>query len=117
MTEADVQTLICERAPFIGIRLWRNNSGALRDKTGRLVRFGLSNDNKQLNEICKSSDLIGIRERDGKFVAIETKEPEWVFRPSDKRAVAQKVFHDIVRAAGGIAGFASSVEQFEELVK
>jgi hypothetical protein len=52
MSEHEIQQrirLACGQGP---VRLWRNNSGALVDQQGRLVRFGL----------CKgSSDLIGLR--------------------------------------------------------
>lgn len=104
---------------FAGIGVsWRNNVGACIDNTGRMVRYGLCNDSKQLNEKIKSSDEIGITPTlimphhvgkvFGVFTALEYKEEDWKFRPSDKRAVAQLRYHDIVRAHGGFAGFAQS---------
>jgi hypothetical protein len=40
------------------------------------------------------------------FTAIECKRSDWTFNASDERAVAQLRFHEIVRQAGGLAGFA-----------
>lgn len=107
------------------IELWRNNVGVLLDETGRPVRYGLANESAQLNMRVKSSDYIGITpvyitERmlgriAGIFTAVETKNTDWQFRASDERAVAQKAFHDIVRRAGGRAGFARDVQEFREI--
>lgn len=47
-----------------GVRMWRNNTGALYDETGRLVAYGLAKG---------SADLVGIV--DGRFVALEVKKP------------------------------------------
>lgn len=101
----------------LGAQIWRNNSGAYQDERGRWVRYGLCNDSKELNLIYKSSDLIGptpvviqphhVGRTVGVFTALEVKETGWVFRPTDKRAVAQNNFHDIVRNVGGFAGFVS----------
>lgn len=77
-----------------GATVWRNNTGALQDKTGRLVRYGL----------CKgSSDIIGICP-DGRFLAVEVKNSTGQVRPE------QVVFLDAVRSKGGRAGVARSVE-------
>lgn len=97
--------------------MWRNNVGAAEDKTGRQIRYGLGNDSAQLNREIKSSDLVGITPVTcylasvggwvtlGVFTALEVKASDWKFSPNDERAVAQAKFHDIVRAAGGFAGF------------
>jgi hypothetical protein len=99
-----------------GAALWRNNSGALKDETGRLVRFGLGNTSSRINDVWKSADLIGIlpmriEQRHvgttvGRFWAVECKEPGWKFRQSDKRAVAQAAFIANVKGLGGQATFA-----------
>lgn len=97
-------------------QIWRNNSGACTDDTGRLIRYGLGNDSAQLNAEIKSSDLIGITPVQayvegkgwlilGVFTAYEIKPSGWHQTPGDKRALAQAKFHDIVRSAGGFAGF------------
>lgn len=93
--------LACGRA---GVRLWRNNVGALEDKTGRVVRYGL----------CKgSSDLIGWRtvevtpdmvgQRLAVFVALEVKD-------RGRLTAEQAVFLRAVEQAGGIAAEVRSVE-------
>ncbi len=97
-------------------QIWRNNSGACTDDTGRLIRYGLGNDSAQLNAEIKSSDLIGITPVQayvegkgwlilGVFTAYEIKPSNWHLTPGDKRGLAQQRFHDIVRSAGGFAGF------------
>ena len=108
MTEQDIMRSIM-LAPH-GCRLWRNNTGAIKDETGRLVRFGL----------CKgSSDIIGITpititpemigKRVGVFTAIEVKKPKGM--PTDE----QVNFIERVRGLGGFAGVARSVEDALEI--
>ena len=91
-------------------RLFRNNTGTLRDQHGRPVQFGL----------CKgSADLIGWRtvtvtpEMVGQIVAIftsiEVKTPTGRIRPEQKTWLAA------VQAAGGIAAVARSVADCERL--
>ena len=110
-----------------GMTPMRNNVGACQDQTGRLIRYGLMNDTKDLNEKFKSSDLIVPRPMlitqewvghvVGVFAAIECKETGWKLTPGDKRGQAQKNFHDLIRAAGGFAGFATSVDDAREILR
>lgn len=96
--------------------LLRNNSGACRDDTGRLIRYGLGNDSAKINAVFKSSDLIGIRRVTitpemvgqivGLFWAVEVKKPGWSM---DKRARAQQNFGDWVQTHGGLFQFATGV--------
>ena len=131
MSESSVQKEIRLDAAYRNIELWRNNSGACVDTTGRHIRYGLANESKQLNERIKSSDLIGIvpivitPEMVGKtigvFAAIECKAENWCgveacSGEEKARAEAQARFHGIVRKAGGIAGFANSVAAFHVCV-
>ena len=92
-------------------RLWRNNTGALKDATGRLVRYGL----------CPgSSDLIGLRTRViteadlgaqlAQFVAIEVKHQG---RLTDQ----QRAFLAMVEQAGGLAGVARSPEEARTILR
>lgn len=124
--ESLIQQQIRLFAARLGLDFWRNNSGALPDEKGRIVRYGLANDSAQLNAQIKSSDLIGITPVWayvegigwtwlGVFTAVECKPEGWVFSQSDKRAVAQKAFHDIVRKNGGFAGFAVSIDDFKRI--
>ena len=92
-------------------RLFRNNTGTLRDQHGRPVSFGL----------CKgSADLIGYRtvtitpemvgQQVAVFASIEVKNPTGRIRPD------QRAWMETVQAAGGIAGVASSVEDAQVLL-
>jgi len=100
--------LACGRGP---VRLWRNNTGALVDQQGRLVRFGL----------CKgSSDLIGLRsvvvtpemvgQRIAQFVALEIKAPQGVVSPQ------QQAFLRLVQELGGVASVCRSIEQAQAVL-
>ncbi|MBM5823284.1 MAG: VRR-NUC domain-containing protein [Cyanobacteria bacterium K_Offshore_surface_m2_011] len=83
--------LACGRS---AVRLWRNNTGALVDQQGRIVRFGL----------CKgSSDLIGLR-------ALEIKTAQGVLSPE------QRAFLRLVQELGGMAAVCRSVVEAEQLL-
>lgn len=126
MKESGTSSHIRLAASKLGVDLWRNNSGAFEDETGRWIRYGLCNDSAALSKEIKSSDFIGITpvvvtqemvgQTIGVFTAIETKPIGWTLKPHDQRGLAQQKFHDIVRKAGGFAGFASTVEQFKRIV-
>ena len=60
MPEAEVQSRIMMEAAKHSIMLWRNNSGAFKDETGRMVYYGLGVISKKQNSRIKSSDLTGI---------------------------------------------------------
>jgi hypothetical protein len=109
-----------------GVPLFRNNSGAMTDQTGRLIRFGLGNESPALNKVWKSSDLIGILpvlvqpshvgQTLGVFLAVETKKPGWRLTPGDKRGQAQAAFLQSVRGFGGVGGFCCTAEDFAKLL-
>ena len=97
-------------------RLFRNNTGCLRNDRGRIVCFGLAKG---------SSDLIGwktieiteemVREAGGSlkvavFTAVEVKDKG---RPTPE----QRRFISCVQAAGGFAGIARSVEDAEGIMR
>jgi len=109
MIETDVQNIIRLEGSKHGLLLFRNNSGALQDVRGRLVRFGLGNDSASTNKVFKSSDLVGVQHNTGKFVAIECKPKGWKYTGKD-REVAQLHFITLVRRYGGLACFATCWE-------
>jgi hypothetical protein len=126
-SEAAVQQQIRTAAASAGLDLWRNQVGACEDKTGRVIRYGLMNDSKNLNARFKSSDLIGIRpilitadmvgQVVGVFSAIEAKASDWTYRPNDAHTQAQQRFINLVRAAGGMAGFARSPAEARAILR
>ncbi len=125
-SEARVQQDIRLAAPLWAVDLWRNNVGAVTTDDGRHIRFGLCNDSAAVNKNIKSSDLIGVTQVTitpemvgqtvGVFTSIEVKKEGWAYSGTD-REEAQKKWHDLVRSLGGLAGFASSVSEFMEIVK
>lgn len=111
MSEMAVLRRILEACARGEVRLFRNNVGALEDKTGRVVRYGL----------CKgSSDLIGYRtveitpdmvgQRLAVFVALEVKD-------KGRLTAEQAQFLEVVRRAGGIAAEVRSVEDAERSLR
>jgi hypothetical protein len=116
MSEQAIQQrirLACSRGPT---RLFRNNTGRLRDERGQLVTFGL----------CPgSADLIGyrtveiteddVRAAGGRlrlavFAAVEVK------APTGRATPEQTAFLEHVTAAGGLAGIARSVEDAQAIL-
>lgn len=126
MLEDEVDQRIQLEAPKINCTLFRNNSGAFTDSTGRTVRYGLANDSKRKNEEFKSSDRVGFTEvlitpeMVGKIVAvftvIECKRSNWGPKNLSKREIGQKNFIDFITSRGGIGGFANSVETFRKII-
>ena len=112
MSEQRIQQEIRLTCSNGNTRLFRNNTGTLKDQNGRPVQFGL----------CKgSADLIGWRtvsvtpEMVGTqvavFASIEVKTAAGRLRPE------QQQWLDAVQAAGGIAGVARSVSDAEALLR
>lgn len=118
-TEAAVQAAVRLEYARRGYRLFRNNSGALPDATGRPVRYGLGNESRQVNERLKSSDLIGwhplvitpghVGLTLAVFTSLECKPPGWHLTPGDKRGQAQKAWLDLVTGDGGEARFVTGI--------
>jgi len=109
-----------------GIRLYRNNSGAITTDDGRHIRFGLGNISTKVNRSLKSSDLIGVTpvvikpEHLGRtlgiFTSLEIKHGGWKLQPSDDHAQAQLRWIELIRDLGGIAGFVSDVAELDSII-
>lgn len=116
-SEGAIQNRIRLEASKKGLRLFRNNVGACMDENGNFIRYGLANDSKKMNDLIKSSDLIGIRpvviqqhhvgQTIGQFVAREVKAGNWSYTGT-AREEAQLRFLELVASLGGDAAFANS---------
>ena len=110
--QADIRLAAAKRGDLV---LWRNNSGALTDDAGRLIRFGLGNDSAQANKRLKSADLIGIHRPSGRFVSVEVKRPGWKHSDASERDRAQAAWAATVAAMGGVALRVTSAESIKDL--
>lgn len=127
MNEAAVMQHVQLEVARAGGLIFRNNSGACEDKTGRVIRYGLGHTSAQQVRAWASSDLIGVTPVTieahhvgrtlGLFTAIECKHSDWHITPGDARAQAQLRFIELVRSVGGIAGFVNDPAQVAELCR
>jgi hypothetical protein len=86
-------------------RLFRNNTGTLRDQHGRPVQFGLCKGSADLigwKQVTVTPEMVG--QQVAVFLSIEVKTPTGRIRPE------QRAWMETVQSAGGIAGVARSVE-------
>lgn len=121
-SESYVQSLVRLEAPRFGVWLTRNNVGALLDKDGRPVRYGLANETKEQNKVLKSADLIGWRSIDigpqhigcriAQFVSRECKKVTWSWGEDRDREAAQMAWANLVTRAGGDAKFVQGAGSF-----
>jgi hypothetical protein len=91
-------------------RLFRNNTGTLRDQHGRPVSFGLAKGSADLigwRTVTITPEMVGTQV--AVFTSIEVKTPTGRVKPE------QQQWLDAVQAAGGIAGVARSVEDAQAL--
>lgn len=77
------------------VRVWRNNTGAFRDVTGRLVRYGLPG----------SADITGIMRRGGRRLEIEAK------TETGRQTDQQRAFQRMVETWGGVYILARSDDE------
>jgi len=111
MSEQAIQQrirLACSRGR---VRLWRNNTGRLRDERGQLVTFGLCPGSADLigyRSVTVTPDMVG--QTLAVFAAVEVKAERG--RPTPE----QTAFLEHVTAAGGLAGIARSVADAERIL-
>lgn len=127
-SEAEVQYDIFMAAPTMGLRLLRNNSGAMVDESGNWVRYGVgkggSDDIGFYSHTClRTGDLSGGYCTVPVFTAVEVKREDWK-PPSDKamgedakRYRKQRDFIAAVKRAGGIACFATCVQDVADAIE
>lgn len=104
----EIRTALAEA----GTMNFRNNCGALKDREGRLVRYGLhvgSSDIIGIKKIKITPEMVG--QEIGQFIAIEVKTEK------GKATQAQENFIRMVRKHGGIAGVARSVEEALAIIR
>ncbi len=92
-------------------RLFRNNTGTLKDANGRPVQFGLCKGSADLigwKRVTVTEEMVGTQV--AVFLSIEVKTATGRLRPE------QQQWLDAVQAAGGIAGVARSVSDAERLL-
>jgi hypothetical protein len=111
VSEQRIQQLIRLAVSKGPTRLWRNNTGALRDEHGRLIRFGLCEGSADLigySTVTITPDMVG--QTVAVFTAVEVKSPTG--RPTPQ----QVAFLNHIKAAGGRAGIARSVGDAEAIL-
>jgi len=96
-----------------GVRLFRNNVGALKDAEGRLIRYGVANpggsDLIGWRSITVTPDMVG--QKLAVFLAIEVKGEKCKATDHQRNFIAR------VRADGGLAGVARTVEDALGIIK
>lgn len=111
MSEQRIQQEIRIACSTGNTRLFRNNTGTLRDQNGRPVQFGLCKGSADLigwKRVTVTPDMVGTTV--AVFLSIEVKTPTGRLRPE------QQQWLDAVQSAGGIAGVARSVEDALRIV-
>jgi len=115
-SESAVQSLVRIEASRKGCRLFRNNVGAGYLDNGSFIRWGLANDSDRMNQVLKSSDLIGIEpvvvtprmvgQTIGRFLSREIKAAGWQYSGTS-REQAQLKWIELINSMGGNAAFAT----------
>jgi len=93
-------------------KVFRNNTGTLKDANGRPVQFGLCKGSADLigwKRVTVTEEMVGTQV--AVFTSIEVKTATGRLRPE------QQQWLDAVQAAGGIAGVARSVSDAEALLR
>lgn len=100
MPEAGVVSSCLGLLEILQIQAWRNNTGALKDNKGRLVRYGKKG----------SADIIGILP-DGRFLSVECK------RPGGKIRAEQIGFMEMIKKNNGVACIVHSCDELMQELK
>lgn len=111
MSEQRIQQEIRLAVSHGDTKLFRNNTGTLRDQHGRPVRFGLCKGSADLigwRTVTVTPDMVGSQV--AVFLSIEVKSPTGRLQPD------QRQWLEAVQSAGGIAGVARSVEDALRIV-
>lgn len=93
--QAIQQQILARLGAVPGLLLWRNNTGAMRDHRGQLVRYGQPG----------SADVLGLAAPSGRFVALEVK------APGGKQSELQAAWQRAVEQRGGIYLLVTSVDE------
>lgn len=95
MTERDlVQSILLEFGALPTLRLWRQNTGAARTRTGALVRFGQPG----------QADIMGVLAPGGRLIAVECK------TATGRQSVEQRKWGEMVTKFGGLYLVARSID-------
>jgi hypothetical protein len=111
VTEQRIQQEIRLAISHGDTKVFRNNTGTLKDANGRPVQFGLCKGSADLigwHTVTVTPDMVGTQV--AVFLSIEVKTPTGRLRPE------QQQWLDAVQTAGGIAGVARSVEDALQIV-
>lgn len=95
-----VAAILLEFGSRPGVRLWRQNAGAARTRTGAFVRFGVPG----------QADISGIMAPTGQRIEIECK------TENGRVSAAQRKWGAMIEKFGGIYVVARSVEDVRELL-
>lgn len=110
---ADLQRIRLDLGREPGVTLFRHNQGALRDVTGRVVRFGLHPGCPDLigwRSVTITPDMVG--RQVAIFAGVEVK------APGGKHPVTpeQRAFINAITSAGGLAGVARNPAQARHIL-
>lgn len=96
MAEHAIQQAIFARLGAVpGLVVWRNNTGAVKDARGQLIRFG----------VVGSADVLGVAGPSGQFIALEVK------APGGRVSEVQTRWGAAIRACGGVYLVVRSVDE------
>lgn len=112
MAEAHIQQQIRLELSRGPVRLWRNNTGALRDERGRMVTFGLCPGSADLigySQVTITPEMVG--QTLPVFTAVEVK------APGGRATQEQLRFLQHLQQAGARAGIAHSVDEARAIVR